>query len=383
LLEAVAQIEKRYDEGESFQDKNGPFIVRGENWHPGVIGIVASRLVSRYHRSAIVFTEQTGQEGVLKGSARASGGYNMLEAIVYAQDSVEQFGGHTRAAGITVREECYTEFIEKIEEYSSKYSPEDGEDTVYIDAALAPEDVTMQTWRDLSVLEPYGEGNREPRFLARNACIKEAKTCGKGKHIRFALSFPGEDDMEIACEAIAFGYGPLEDMYCPTTKVDVVFELHCSRWKGKESLSIKVIDMHFSKSGRLLLDSPDVLETLYHNRLPIRQIALLAKSDTEHLLPGKEEIKVVYQFIRTRCGEGTNVCDLPLLARWISGNYRIEFHAFALARILDIFQEAGLLSVSSSDGMRVSFALLFVEGKVKLENTNTYRMIFERGGLPE
>lgn len=380
LSEAIVQIESGLQMSKTYLECKSPIIVRGKDWHSGIVGIVASRIVSAYHRSAIVLTEQSGQPGMLKGSARAAAGYNILNAILFAQEHVAQYGGHPGAAGITIRNEDYEPFRSKVEEYGRNVIPEVGEPVINIDAVLTPKELSLSTWQELHALEPFGEGNREPRFLVRNAVIADTVSCGKGKHLRYVFGFDVGTGQETACDAIAFGFGYLEDLFRPGDKVDVVFELRSNKWKNKESLSLQVVDIHFVKSGKLLQDAPDILEKLYVNRLPMKQIASLAKVTINEMLPGKEDIKTVYQFIRTRCGEGLCVCDLPLLAGCIRGNYGTQINTFALARIMDIFDEAGLISIISREGVRVCFCLLFVQGKVKLENTNTFRSLFEQGG---
>jgi len=176
--------------------------------------------------------------------------------------------------------------------------------------------------------------------------------------------------------------GYLEELYRQGTVVDVVFGLSISIWKNRESLSMQVIDMHFPKTGKLLDDSTEVLEKLYENHLPLKQLAVLSKTPFEQVLPGKEDFKKVYQFLRTRCADEITLCDLGLMARFVSANYGIELHGFALARVLDVFAEAGLVRVYSRRGQRVCFTLLFVDGKVKLENTPTYQKLFAEGGNP-
>lgn len=380
LSEAVIQIESGLQMSGTYLECKCPIIVKGKDWHSGIVGIVASRIVSAYHRSAIVLTEQSGQPGMLKGSARAAAGYNILNAILFAQEHVTQYGGHPGAAGITIRNEDYEMFRAKVEEYGRTVVPEVGEPVINIEAVLTPKELTLSTWRELHALEPFGEGNREPRFLVRNAVIADTVSCGKGKHLRYVFGFDVGTPEETACDAIAFGFGHLEDLYRPGDKVDVVFELRSNKWKNKESLTLQVVDIHFVKTGKLMQDGPDILEKLYINRLPVRQIASLAKVPATELLPDKDEIKTVYQFIKTHCGEGLSICDLPLLAGCIKGNYGMTINAFALARILDIFSEAGLISIISREGVRICFCLLFVQGKVKLENTNTFRSLFEQGG---
>jgi len=383
IFEEAVQILENSDKGKSVVHSNtGPILVRGKDWHPGVIGIVASRLVTRYSRSAIVFTENSGHQGLLKGSARACDGYNILEAILYAQEYTEQFGGHPKAAGISVQEETYELFAEKIREYEIQNGADPYVPSVEIDACLAIDDLTLDTCREIASLSPFGEGNREPRFLVRDCRIARVESCGKGKHLKIRFSMPDSSGREKYFDGIAFGMGHLDELYRANSMVDAVVELSISIWGNRESVSMQIVDMHFQKTGQILDDAPDILEKLYRNSLPLKQIAMLAKGRTEDLLPAKENIKIVYQFLRTRCAEEITLCDIGLLARFVSANYGISLHGFALARILDIFEESGLLCFHSRKGQRVCFTLIFVDGKVKLENTQTFQRLFTNGGNP-
>jgi single-stranded-DNA-specific exonuclease len=377
--EAVELLEGDPEKSAAFFKSRGPILVCGRDWHPGVIGIVASRLVERYRRSALVFTAVSGQEGLLKGSARASGGDNILEAILHAKDYTERFGGHPKAAGISVRADRYDLFSKKISEYDQQNSEEPYEETVRVDGVLGIADLTTDTCREVSGLAPFGEGNQDPHFLIRNLRIVKTSACGKGRHLKLSFTSNDEGSTKIF-DGIAFGMGAFEELYRTGSVVDVVMSLSVSEWKGRESLSMLVADMHFVAAGRMPLDNPGILEKLYQSRLGFRELSKVAKTPLPEFLPSRDDFKKVYQFLRTKCADGMTMCDLKLLARYVSAAYAISLNGFALARILDVFEEAGLLRFYSKKEGRVCFSLLFVDGKVKLENTSTFRKLFSEGG---
>ena len=381
--EAVALLENPKAGELVVHAQTGPIVVCGKDWHPGVIGIVASRLVSRYNRPAIVFTEVSGHESILKGSARACEGYNILDAILYAQEYTVQFGGHPKAAGISVDRKQFPLFIKALEDFELHNTAEPYEPSVGVDECLTAADITLDTCREIAGLAPFGEGNREPRFLLKNCKIVHVSACGKGKHLKLRFALALESGEEKQLDGIAFGMGHLEELYRQGTLVDVVFGLSISVWKNRESISMQVVDMHFPRTGRLLDDTPDVFEKLYENKLPMKQLALLSKVPLERLLPDREDFKKVYQFLRMRCAQEITLCDLGLMARFVSESYEIALHGFALGRVLDVFSEAGLIRFHSRKGQRICFTLLFVDGKVKLENTPTYQRLFAEGGTPQ
>ena len=376
--EAVRQVDGMMKE-KDFSFKS-PIVVCGTDWHSGIVGILASRLVQRYRRSAIVFTEQSGQDGTLKASARSSNGYNILEAIRYASEHVEQFGGHPKAAGITIRKDKYDAFRSAIRDYAERILAESGDTPIHIDAELTAFELTLPAQRDLALLQPYGENNREPVFLLKKARIARTLLCGQDKHLKIFLTTDPDTSGNLTdvLEGIAFGFGDKAALYKEGRMVDVLFSLRANNWMNKETLSMSILDLRFSKTGNLLEDAPDVPEKLYINGLPLRQIAILAKQRTEDLLPGKSDIRNVYIFLKNHCCEEVCECDANLLSAMINAEFGSVLTAFSLMRIIDVFSEAGLLAVIFRQAVRVCFHLLFVEGKVKLENTDAYQKIFDR-----
>lgn len=370
LVEAIAKVEEMIRNDEWTYDS--PLVVFGPGWHPGIVGIIASRLVQRYRRSAIVFTDQSGQEGILKASARASADYNILEAIRYASDFLMQYGGHPKAAGITAKESEYEGFRDKIREFARKKRPENGDSAIRMDAELSFREATLSACREIQSLQPFGEGNREPLFVVRGARIVKTTLCGQDRHLR--ISF--ERDSDTPVDGIAFGFGEKAALFPCGRIVDVAFYLRISNWADRETVSVQVVDMRFSRVGSLAEDEPDVLEKLFSNKLPLDKIAMVAGLPADDLYPKKEVIGDVYRFLKKRFESNVCECDTHLLAAWINAESGTGLNAFSLMRILDIFEQAGLLRVFYRKNIRISFTLLFVEGKVKLENTEIYQRMF-------
>jgi single-stranded-DNA-specific exonuclease len=375
--EAVESIEQAEDSLHTLAS-NGPIVVLGEDWHPGVIGIVASRLVSRYYRPAIVFTKDSGQKGLLKGSARSVEGFNILASIIYAREFTSQFGGHPKAAGISVHEDSFSCFVDKLSEYV-KLKPESLSEASSCkpDARISSSDISIESSKELKRLEPFGEGNPEPCFLLEHLVIEQTTSVGHGRHLKFKLQLC-EDGQNRTLDGIAFGYGQFEELYQTGDVVDILCSLSLSVWKDRETLSLMIRDIRFSRSGSIIWDSPDIIESLYRSNLGIKQLSILSKMKPDELIPQKEDFKCVYQFLRTHCTPGFQICDVRLLSRYIQACYKIPIHGFALMRILDVFEEAGLLRIDFRKGQRVGFMLLFIDGKVKLENTDTYQRIYSR-----
>lgn len=373
--EAVAQIEADQELITNMKNASMPIIVVGENWHLGILGIVANRLVNRYQRTAIVFAEE---DGILKGSCRTAGDFPILECLKSCGETVLQYGGHKRAAGVSVEKESFPEFKKRVSAFAEERNTEKDILCTDIDMVISASDLSLSTAKELAGLEPFGEGNREPVFLLSGLKVLSPKAVGAGnRHLKLVLSYKDEESGNVKnYDAIAFGAGEWADMFAEGSSVDALIEMGINVWNGNESLSLRVADMHFSKIGKIIWDTPEVLENLYRNKLPLKQIALIGKCKEEDLRPTGEEMGILYRHFQQNCKDETNIVDLNLLARLLTGKYRKPLHAFKIARALDIFSEAGLLKLVRINDGRICFSLLSVVDRVKLETTKTFQVLF-------
>ena len=373
--EAVTQIEADQELITNMKNASMPIIVVGENWHLGILGIVANRLVNRYQRTAIVFAEE---DGILKGSCRTAGDFPILECLKSCGETVLQYGGHKRAAGVSVEKESFPEFKKRVSAFAEERNTEKDILSTDVDMVITAKDVSLSTAKELAGLEPFGEGNREPVFLLSGMKVLSPKAVGAGnRHLKLVLSYKDEESGNVKnYDAIAFGAGEWADMFAEGSSVDALVEMGINVWNGNESLSLRVADMHFSKIGKIIWDTPEVLENLYRNKLPLKQIALIGKCKEEDLRPTGEEMGILYRHFQQNCKDETNIVDLNLLARLLTGKYRKPLHAFKIARALDIFSEAGLLKMVRINDERICFSLLSVVDRVKLETTKTFQVLF-------
>ena len=375
--QAVSLIEKDPEMIASMKNSSMPIIIVGENWHLGILGIVANRLVNRYQRTAIVFTEE---EGILKGSCRTAGDFPILECLKSCGVTVLQYGGHKRAAGVSVEKKNYEEFKKMVSAFAEERNTEKDILCTDVDMVIRPEDLTLSNARDLLRLEPFGEGNREPVFLVSGMRVLQPRACGTGnRHLKLVLSYKGADDEKPRnYDAIAFGAGEWADMFPEGSMVDALVEMGVNVWNGSENLSLRVVDMHFAGIGKIIWDRPQVLENLYRNGLPLKQIAMVGKCKEEELRPTGEEMGIIYRYFQQAgaASDAANMVDLNLLARLLTGKYRKPLHAFKISRALDIFSEAGLIDATRINDERICFSLLSVQERVKLENTKTFQVLF-------
>jgi single-stranded-DNA-specific exonuclease len=229
--EAVQQIEQ--------SEKDSPCLVVGnEKWHHGVIGIVSSKVTELYFKPSILicFEEEEG-----KGSGRSIPGFDLHEALMKCGTYIERFGGHSMAIGITVKKENFEEFKKEFQEYAKSKGISDIIPIIKIDEETTLKNVSLETVKELSLLEPYGEANKVPLFLIRNLKIQSIRTLSEGKHLKVRL---GQDSYMI--DAIGFGIGEWAESYLIGDKVDVVGSLEVNSFNGNEQVQLVIKDMRKS-----------------------------------------------------------------------------------------------------------------------------------------
>jgi single-stranded-DNA-specific exonuclease len=223
LREAVAQVEAWPPEHRARR----AYAVAGVDWHEGVIGIVASRLVERYHRPVVLIA---GTEGDWKGSGRSIAAFDLHAAIGACSGLLGRWGGHRAAAGLSIAEENVDAFAEAFAaQAATALGEEDLDPVTSIDSVVARgADLSLELCAELRRLAPFGLGNPAPVLLAPGCGLAELATVGDGKHLRFRVRRDGHD----AGSAIAFGQGSRVDVLRPDSLYDVAFRLEENHWNG-------------------------------------------------------------------------------------------------------------------------------------------------------
>ncbi len=214
-------------------------VVCGKDWHKGVIGIVASRLTETYYRPTIVLTEQ---DGMVSGSARSVGGFDIYAAIDSCRDLLTNFGGHIFAAGLAMKAENYPLFIERFEKWVAAHIlPEQQAPTIDVESEITFGDITANFYNVIRHLEPFGPGNPRPIFVTRNVCnYRYTKAVGQdNKHLRLDVT-----DRTAAMNGIAFGMGHLALDLQNGKNIDLCYELGLNTFNGKTNLQMMVQDLH-------------------------------------------------------------------------------------------------------------------------------------------
>ena len=235
MNQATEMLENQYN-----IEEMSAMVLHSPDWHLGVIGIVASRLVDAHYRPAIMLSTV---EDKIKGSARSIKGFNIYDALKECEDLLDQFGGHEFAAGLTMSRENLDEFRQRMNEIAyntllnNDFKPE-----LEISAELDLSQVDMKFWKLLSQFEPFGPGNMRPVFVSRNVCIEGLPSIVGSGHLKMKV----KSDNSAVFDAIGFNMHEFEPKLrnCRQDKIDVAYVLEENYWNGKRTIQMRLKDIH-------------------------------------------------------------------------------------------------------------------------------------------
>lgn len=236
--EILAQAKEMVERDMNF-DEDQVIVAFSEEWHPGVIGIVASKLVELYHRPCILIAVDK-DEG--KGSGRSIPGFNLFEALSRLSHLLIRYGGHEQAAGLAININKINIFKKEINEFAREtIKPIDLTPAIDIDMELKEEDLTLELAKQIELLEPFGYGNPKPVFMCRNFCINHMKTVGNDdKHLKMSLK-----KKHSQLSAIGFNFGLYKDEINLAPLLDIAFYLEVNRWQGHLEPQLNIKDIKF------------------------------------------------------------------------------------------------------------------------------------------
>ncbi len=324
---------------------NRVIVVSGENWHQGVIGIVASRLTEKYGKPCIVISKN---DGVGKGSGRSIDGFSLYDALSYCSEILVQFGGHVLAAGLTVNEDEIDEFIKKINEYA-KLS-EQPVSTLNIDCKLNPASINTEILSAIKILEPFGAENPQPLFGLYGMEIASIQPVGNGKHLRIAVRKNG-----CSISAILFSATAEDFPYAIGDKVDLAVKLSENEYMGKVKVNVQIRDIKLSNF------SDDTV--------------ISAEQDYENFYLGEEIEENKIRVDREFCGR---------VYKFIKSNNGWNYSAELLCHRLGLSDEFVLSCKISLDVLQELGTILYKDGKyilptenikTSLENSEIFRKV--------
>jgi len=237
LNDAIRQVYAQVD-----LENSKVVIVGSKGWHPGVIGIVASRIKDEFSRPAIVIAFD--EDGIGKGSARSIPKLDLYDALAYASKFLEGFGGHPMAAGLTVLEDRFENFKSLFLRNVNKIlSDDDLIPVISIDGEMELKDINPRFMRFLEKLGPFGPGNMRPKFMSRNLQVSgQPRLMGKGEHIRFIVSQNGRN-----YPAVGFKLSSHYEDLIRGVPIDLAYVVEVNEWQGQSNIQLNVRDIHLSK----------------------------------------------------------------------------------------------------------------------------------------
>jgi single-stranded-DNA-specific exonuclease len=280
--EAAQQVEEWPDD----HKQRRAYVVAGENWHEGVIGIVASRLVERFNRPVVLIA---GADGDWKGSGRSIPSFDLHGALGACSTLLGRWGGHRAAAGLSIKPENVPAFAVAFAEHAAGLLVDDDlRPTTHVDAVVPRGTrLTLELCAELALLAPFGLGNPDVTLLAPGCELGELATVGEGKHLRFRVRCDGAD----TGSAIAFGFGSRLDSYRSEGRWDVAFRLQENRWNG--TVAPQLVVRRIFDAGARFHELRDWLVAEYHKSADVRDsdaAAIFAELELDEAGPARRHL---------------------------------------------------------------------------------------------
>ena len=282
----ITEIAEKYIESHPEIKFSRVIVVDGEDWHQGVIGIVASRLCEKYGKPCIVISKSGD---IAKGSGRSIDGFSLYDAFSYCKDILVQFGGHKLAAGLTVETENIDEFRRMINEYAEK--SETQLPVLKLDCKLNPASISLDMLSVINILEPFGAENPQPLFGLFNMKITGIQPVGSNKHIRLTVNRNG-----VSLPVMLFSVVPEDFPFVVSDFVDLAVRLTQNEYMGEVKVSIQVKDIKLSAMND---DEVQKSLLLYES---FRRGDTLTPEQKKNLLPDRDFCGTVYRYLRANNG---------------------------------------------------------------------------------
>lgn len=229
--EATALVEERFKD-------DRVLVVDAADWNPGVVGIVASRLVEKYHRPVIMLCHDA-EKGTAKGSGRSIPAFDLFAELTKCEDILPHFGGHPAAAGMTLSSDDVETLRQRLNEQASTLPDDAFIATIDVDLRLHVSDVSIQLIEDIQRLAPFGMGNPAPRIVIEQAKIRDMKRIGRDlTHVKALLSGDGKE-----LDAIGFGFGDLVDEVSTLSEIHLMGSLNINEWNGFRKPQLMIQDV--------------------------------------------------------------------------------------------------------------------------------------------
>ena len=326
-------------------------VFAGENWHHGVIGIVAARLLERFGKPCFLMSKE---EDGYRGSARSFGEFSVFECLKACETHLLRYGGHPGAGGFTVAESEKDAFCAAIQEYAAAHNPVMPVLTAEAVRALEPQMLTPENVEGLSVLEPFGMGNPKPMFVLNNMTVTEVLPLSGGTHTKLRLR-----SGNVQHEVLMFRLRPEETGIAAGMQIDVLISADVKEYMGRQSLTLRAEDWRTSQAAQ---EQAIAAQSAYEAYCRGEQLP--APAYYQRMCPHRNDLIAVYQLVQR----------MPMTVQQICTALQSKGMNRCRARMIaDIFSELNLLSF---DVVTETLSKLPVTQKRELDESEAYRKIW-------
>lgn len=355
---------------ESIGDEQGYSIVlENSDWHPGVVGIVASKVSERYGVPSILISfegndDPNDGEAIGKGSGRSVPGMNLVNALQSCGDILEKFGGHELAAGLTIRRKNLPEFKRRIGEIAKEcFLGIEPEVVIDVDCELEGEEISMELASQLCYLEPFGISNPNPVFAVKNAVIKDITPVGMNRYIKLTV-MKGNNIFT----AMLFSMTPQEFSFCVGDEVDFLFNLDINEFNGSTSVQANVKDI---RPGERNSHFERMYEEMYQS---VKNGE--SELDADYIVPERVDFADVYNFLLASARIGKeNFRYSRLLTEIIKNNPSTKVNYVKLKYIIKVFRELNIVAIDEIDSLTFAYHIAFSKNKTSLDKSTILKKL--------
>ena len=364
-------MQEAYKQIEHIDVENNPVIVLdADNWHHGVIGIVASRITEKYCRPAILVSFDGGMgeiaspDDVGKGSGRSVKGINLVDALVHCRDHLLKYGGHELAAGLSVKRGELDNFRTKINEYANSCLENTDITPVFeTDFEISFSDANLVLAEQLQKLEPYGVGNPVPAFIMRGLTVSEIAGVSDSKHTRFTFS-----DGRNFVSAMYFSNSPASTGIFVGDTVDVLFNMDINDWMGRKSLQIIIRDIKVTASQKSICEQEEQRFEEIRNGSEFFV--------EENILPSREDFAAVYTYMLNSYRAGNDILKHREISSRLSyGKNGINIGYIKLKFIIMVLKELNIVGIEEPEREIYKISIHYSSSKTDLDKSNLLRKL--------
>jgi len=330
-------------------------VVSGENWHGGLLGVIAARLMDRYGKPVVVLS--IGDDGVAHGSCRSLDGFSIYDAITACSAYTMMYGGHDMASGVTLVAENIDLFRKTINAFATQRYPKMPVAQLDMTIRLRPDQISAEKLALLQVLEPFGMGNPVPLFGLFRMRLDNITALGNGKHLRLSLSRDG-----VRINAMKFQTMPEEFPVPCGAIVNCIVSLDKNEYRGNTTVSVRVVDIGYADTDReQLMEDLRTFEAVMRGE---------AHPAPEKALPSREQLAHLYNMLRV-CKEWNGTPEQLQHALGVGAPTYLQTMI-----ALEVWRQAGLVCWYDR-GDKITIKICPVEGKADLAATPLWQYIMK------